>query len=249
MHKIYISLIAGLIAATTYLYTKNSTDDANKQSSQTTITGNKENNNLGLERSKQNHTKLEEYTLTGSTVDVDLPPSSPMDSEVAIGIDLNNEDSEAAAESVLCADKIQNHSCNIRLDIDLAEILIDENLNAASHEEIGLVINSKNYKDVMSSIPKLLSENIMKSEDFNQLARFTTANLNIEVESVFSCNTKLCAAEHRVKNDQDWKSFEANFFTGDSAGNLFVSYDPNDPNIRRSILVFGEGAPVIFKKQ
>ncbi|WP_444908001.1 hypothetical protein [Microbulbifer sp. SSSA008] len=236
MHKIYISLIAGLIAATTYLYTKNSTDDANKQSSQTTITGNKENNNLGLERSKQNHTKLEEYTLTGSTEDVDLPQSS-------------NEDSEAVAESVLCADKIQNHSCNIRLDIDLAEILIDGNLNAAKSEGIGLVINSKNYKDIMSTIPKLLSENLMKSEDFNQLARSTTANLNIEVESIFSCNTKLCAAEHRVKNDQDWKIFEANFFTGDSAGNLFVSYDPNDPNIRRSILVFGEGAPVILKKQ
>ncbi|WP_444941465.1 hypothetical protein ACJJI3_03090 [Microbulbifer sp. ZKSA004] len=236
MHKIYISLIAGLIAATTYLYTKNSTDDANKQSSETTTTGNKENNNLGLERSKQNHTKLEEYTLTGSTEDVDLPQSS-------------NEDSEAVAESVLCADKIQNHSCNIRLDIDLAEILIDGNLNAAKSEGIGLVINSKNYKDIMSTIPKLLSENLMKSEDFNQLARSTTANLNIEVESIFSCNTKLCAAEHRVKNDQDWKIFEANFFTGDSAGNLFVSYDPNDPNIRRSILVFGEGAPVILKKQ
>ncbi|WP_444934976.1 hypothetical protein [Microbulbifer sp. JTAC008] len=161
--------------------------------------------------------------------------------------DSNFDQHELTPEKLLCIDEMDHHSCNIDINVNLSELLIDKKLNVTKADEAGIILGSKNYKEVMKSISGLSSENIMKSEEFNQMAKSISADLNINVESNFSCNETLCAAESRVESDEEWQIFTANFFEGEAGGNLFLSYDPTDPNLRRSIVIFGDNMSVIRK--
>lgn len=145
----------------------------------------------------------------------------------------------------LCVEKNDHHPCNIDLNLDLTTALIDSNLNAARIEEIGLVLQSKNYKEVMNSISGLSSDNIMKSENLNQRARDLSSSMGLNIESNISCNEKLCAAEFRIDNNENWNKFKTDFFKGDAAGNIFILPAQEESNTLRVILVLDENLPVL----
>lgn len=161
---------------------------------------------------------------------------------------IGNPSSQDTIRDKLCANKVEHHSCNIDLNLDLTSILIDSKLNAARIEEVGLVLQSKNYREVMNSISGLSSENIMKSERLNQRAKDFSSSLNSNIESSFSCNEKLCAAEFRIDNNENWNKFQSEFFKGDAAGNIFILPVQNEPNTLRAMLVLGENLPVLRRE-
>ncbi|WP_143735727.1 hypothetical protein [Microbulbifer mangrovi] len=147
-------------------------------------------------------------------------------------------------EARLCTDDFDHHSCNIKLDIDLTEALIDKKSKAARVEEIGAVLQSKNFDEVMMSITGHSSENIMKSENFNMRARSIAEEYEGSIESNFSCNESLCLSKFRTDNNDDWKDFQQKFFTDEAAGNIFILPESESSNTMRAMLVFGKGAPV-----
>lgn len=161
---------------------------------------------------------------------------------------VSNPSSKDIIRDKLCGEKIDQNSCNIDLNLDLTSILIDPKLNAARVEEIGLVLQSKNYKEVMNSISGTSSINIMKSEKLNQRARDLSSSMNLNIESIFSCNEKLCAAEFRIDNYENWNKFQSNFFNGDAEGNIFILPAPDELNTLRVMLVLGENLPVVRRE-
>ncbi|WP_444959427.1 hypothetical protein [Microbulbifer sp. VVAC002] len=234
MPKIYILffiLAAGAGAATSYFYLEAQASTA-PSSLETTTTNSKKIRQISSEPEIQHR--------DSGTHDHDHDHDHDYS-------DSNFDQHELTPEKLLCIDEMDHHSCNIDINVNLSELLIDKKLNVTKADEAGIILGSKNYKEVMKSISGLSSENIMKSEEFNQMAKSISADLNINVESNFSCNETLCAAESRVESDEEWQIFTANFFEGEAGGNLFLSYDPTDPNLRRSIVIFGDNMSVIRK--
>ncbi|AOS96331.1 hypothetical protein AUP74_00864 [Microbulbifer aggregans] len=148
----------------------------------------------------------------------------------------------------LCKSDPSEHYCSINTELDLADMIFDGNLSAAKVEETGIVLQGSNYNEVMQNIVGNDSENIMKSEEFNQRAIAMANSIDPRIESSFACNPNLCLASVRAYSEQNWQDFQEAFFTGDAAGNLFILPDPHEDQVYRVLVALGNGLPVLKRE-
>ncbi|WKD51116.1 hypothetical protein [Microbulbifer spongiae] len=142
-----------------------------------------------------------------------------------------------------------DHFCNIDVRLGLEEILVDSTLNTVNSDKVGVVLHSNNYEEVMQSLVGLNSENIMRSENFNQKIKLISSEIGANVESKISCSKKLCAASFKMEDVERWNDFSSKFFSLEGAkGASFVATDPKQSNVFRVILAFGEGMSVVKKE-
>lgn len=154
----------------------------------------------------------------------------------------------ARIKQKLCSGDPSEHYCSINTELDLTDLLFDESLSAARVEETGIILQGKNYREIMQNIVGINSENIMKSETFNQRAIELAKKIDPRIESSFSCNPNLCLAKIRAYSEKNWHEFQEAFFTGEASGNLFVLPDPNEDQVFRVLVALGDGLPVIKRE-
>lgn len=139
--------------------------------------------------------------------------------------------------------------CDIDVSIDLEDTLIDSNLNVVNSDDIGAILHSNNYDEVMQSLTGLNSDNIMLSENFNQKIKIISRELGINVESKISCSEKLCVASFKMQDIEKWDDFSSAFFSEEGTGGaIFIATDPKQSDVFRVIFASDDGMSVVKKE-
>ncbi|MEO2282102.1 hypothetical protein [Pseudoalteromonas pernae] len=122
----------------------------------------------------------------------------------------------------LCED--DSDICTIKEPALIEKELIDGSLNLEKSKEVGVLLSSSNFNEVIELISnsKVSTESIQLQDNLNQQLLYDY--LDINSQGVF-CSDLLCGATFNYENSSQWESFQKDFFIkNEHLGNLYIAH-------------------------
>jgi len=132
-------------------------------------------------------------------------------------------------KQALCEKDLINESCVIKNNLDIQKIIIDKISHNIKSDEIGVILASNNFKEVMKDLSanKVNNSSFEREYKFNdRIDKFITNNQHISVDRL-ACGDIVCATSIYYQDKNDWNSFAKALLKDDEIdkiGNTFIAH-------------------------